>query len=183
MASVILCVIFCLALSVWRFVFIGLRRRPLLRMGVAWQEQQNHALEPCLHNLLLAGRAIFADDCLESSLGHTDCTEPKNRAKAYLHRVVALTGATETGNDYVLDVGKARFHVRYRYVSRTKDPTDPKSAREETCFYPMLEGMPKVEEIATALLQLKNNPSLFDKWAVQNGQAFKADGEAFSRPR
>jgi hypothetical protein len=41
--------------------------------------------------------------------------------------------------------------------------------------------MPKAEEIATALLQLANNPALFDKWAVRNGLAFKADGQVFSR--
>jgi hypothetical protein len=39
--------------------------------------------------------------------------------------------------------------------------------------------MPKAEEIATALLQLMNNPGLFEKWAARNG-AFKADGQAFS---
>jgi len=42
-------------------------------------------------------------------------------------------------------------------------------------------GMPKAEEIATALLQLANNPALFDKWALKNGQAVKADGQLFSR--
>jgi hypothetical protein len=41
--------------------------------------------------------------------------------------------------------------------------------------------MPKVEEIATALLHLSNNPGLFDKWALQNGVAFKADGRVFDR--
>jgi len=41
-------------------------------------------------------------------------------------------------------------------------------------------SMPKAEEIATALLQLTNNPALFDKWAVQNGLAFKADGQVFT---
>jgi len=39
--------------------------------------------------------------------------------------------------------------------------------------------MPKAEEIATALLQLTNNPALFEKWAARSG-AFKADGQAFS---
>jgi hypothetical protein len=38
--------------------------------------------------------------------------------------------------------------------------------------------MPKAEEIATVLLQLTNNPGLFDRWAAQSG-AFKADGQAF----
>jgi hypothetical protein len=41
--------------------------------------------------------------------------------------------------------------------------------------------MPREEEIATVLLQLANNPALFDKWAVQNGLAFKADGQLFTR--
>jgi hypothetical protein len=40
--------------------------------------------------------------------------------------------------------------------------------------------MPKAEQIATALLQLRNNPALFDRWAAQSG-AFKADGQVFTR--
>jgi hypothetical protein len=79
---------------------------------------------------------------------------------------------------YVLDVGKMRFHVSHRYVKRLRDTTDPECAYEETCFYPVHKGMPKAEEIATALLQLTNNPGLFDCWAAQSG-AFKADGQAF----
>jgi hypothetical protein len=110
-----------------------------------------------------------------------DHIDRKERAKTYLRRMVALTGATQMGNAYVLDVGKTRFHVRDRYVSRVREATDPKSAYEETCFYPVHKGMPKAEEIATALLQLANNPALFEKWAIQNGLAFKADGQVFTR--
>jgi hypothetical protein len=40
--------------------------------------------------------------------------------------------------------------------------------------------MPRAEEIATALLQLANNPALFDKWAVRNGLPLKADGQVFT---
>ena len=40
--------------------------------------------------------------------------------------------------------------------------------------------MPREEEIATVLLQLKNNPALFDKWVIRNGLAFKADGQVFT---
>jgi hypothetical protein len=39
--------------------------------------------------------------------------------------------------------------------------------------------MPRPEQIATALLMLKNDPTLFDKWAVKNGLSFKADGQTF----
>jgi hypothetical protein len=56
-----------------------------------------------------------------------------------------------------------------------QDVTNPKCRYEETCFYPAHEEMPKEEQIATALLQLKNNPTLFDGWAAHNG-AIKADG-------
>ena len=56
--------------------------------------------------------------------------------------------------------------------------TDPKCAYEETCFYSAHKEMPKSEHIATALLQLKNNPALFDRWSAKNG-TFKADGQTF----
>ena len=65
-------------------------------------------------------------------------------------------------------------------LRRVQDVTNPKCAYEETCFYPAHKEMPKAEQIATALLQLKNNPALFDGWAARNG-AFKADGQVFTR--
>jgi hypothetical protein len=39
--------------------------------------------------------------------------------------------------------------------------------------------MPSAELIACALLQLKNNPTLFKKWRRQPGRAFKANGKMF----
>jgi len=42
------------------------------------------------------------------------------------------------------------------------------------------KGVPRAEEIASALLQLNNNPRLFDKWAMKNGLAFKANGQVFT---
>jgi hypothetical protein len=49
--------------------------------------------------------------------------------------------------------------------------TDPKCTYEETCFYAAHDEMPIAEQIATALLQLRNNPALFDRWAHQCGLA------------
>ena len=123
--------------------------------------------------------AIIVDGPLANSADDLDRLGRKDRAKRYLRRIAALTGATQTGNTYVLDVGKMRFRVRDRYVSRLRDVTDPECTLEETCFYSVHKGMPKAEEIATALLQLMNNPALFERWAAQSG-AFKADGQAFS---
>jgi hypothetical protein len=116
-------------------------------------------------------------------VGGADPVDRKDRAQSYLRRIVALTGATQMGNGYALDVGTTRFQVRDRYVRRVRGTANPKCAYEETCFYPAHKEMPKAEQIATALLHLANNPALFDKWAVQGGLAFKADGQVFTRAR
>jgi hypothetical protein len=102
-----------------------------------------------------------------------------DRAETYLRRIVALTDATRLGPYYVLNVGKTRFEVHDCYVCRTPSVIDPTATPEGTCFYLSNQHMPAAEKIATALLQLKNNPTLFDKWAGQIG-VFKADGELFS---
>jgi len=122
--------------------------------------------------------AVIADGPLEKSADDLARLHRKVRAKQYLRRIVALTGATQQDDTYVLDVGEMRFQLSHRYVKRLRDTTDPECAFEETCFYPVHKGMPKAEEIATALLELMNNPALFDKWAAQSGP-FRADGQAF----
>ena len=172
-----------LVLIVWRFVFAGLHRRPRVRALASPQKQLNSALGPDREILERVGAEVIADNRFETSPNEIETSGRKDRAEAYLRRIVALTGATQVGNAYVLDVGNTRFRVRYRHVSRSRDVADPKCADEETCFYPVQKGMPRAEEIATALLQLTNNPALFDKWAVQNGLAFKADGQVFTRAR
>jgi len=117
---------------------------------------------------------------LENGSDGLDLVARKYRAQSYLSRVVALTGATQMGSGYVLDVGTTRFEVRDRYVRRLRDLTDPKCTYEIICFYSAHKEMPKAEQIATALLQLRNNPALFDRWR-QCGIAFKADGQVFTR--
>ncbi len=182
MALAILSVIAFLALIVWRFVFNGQQRRPVVREIGVPRQQDNSFLEQGLHILNLVGVAVIPDNCFEKS--GSDGLEPvarKYRAQSYLRRVVALTGATLMGSGYVLDVGTTRFEVRDRYVRRLRDLTDPKCAYEETCFYSADKSMPKARHIATALLQLRNNPALFDRWAHQCGLAFKADGQVFTR--
>jgi hypothetical protein len=180
MALAILSVIAFLALVVWRFVFAGSHHRPLVR-AIAQQQRHSNLLEEALHISELGGIAVMADGPPENSTDDLDRLGRKDRAKRYLRRIAGLTGATQAGNSYVLDVGRLRFRVRDRYVSRLRDVTDPGCALEETCFYSVHKGMPKAEEIATALLQLMNNPTLFDRWAAQSG-AFKADGQAL-QPR
>jgi hypothetical protein len=179
MAPAIVSVIAFLVLIVWRFVFAGSHCGPLARVIAPQQQRHNLLLEECLHISDPGSVAVIAHNQFENNSGGLRFLDRKDRAKAYLCRIAALTGATQTGSAYVLDVGKMRFRVRDRHVSRLRDITDPGCALEETCFYPVHRGMPKAEEIATALLQLMNNPALFDRWAAQSG-AFKADGQAFS---
>ena len=178
MVPAILSLIAFLTLVVWRFVFAGPHCRHLVRAIAARQKRHSNLLAEGLHILELGGAAAIADRPLENSADERARLDRKDPAKRYLQRIAALTGATRMDDAYVLDVGKMQFHVRHRYVKRLRDTTDPDCALEETCFYPAHKGMPKAEEIATALLLLTNNPGLFDKWAAQSG-AFRADGQAF----
>jgi hypothetical protein len=180
MAPLNLSLIAFLALIAWRFVFTGLRRRPLARAIAPRQQRHNNLFEEGLNISGLVDVAVNAGNRFENSSDGLDPLDRKDRAKRYLRRIVALTGATQMDDAYIVDVGKMEFRVGYRYVRRLRDVTASACAYEETCFYPVHKGMPKAEEIATALLQLTNNPALFDKWAVQNGLAFKADGQVFT---
>jgi len=173
MAPAILSVIAFLVLVVWRFVFNGRQRRPVVREELSVTTDFVEQGVPILERV---GNGVdhASDGVATAAL--------KDRPKAFLLRIVALTGATQMGNGYDMNVGTTRFHVRDRYVGRLRDMNNPKGAYEETCFYSAEQSMPKAEQIATALLLLKNNPALFDRWAAQNG-AFKADGQAFSPDR
>jgi hypothetical protein len=180
MAPVNLFLIVFLALIAWRVVLTGLRRMPLARTIAGPPRRRNSSFGGGFHISGLESLAINAGNPFENCSHGLVPLDPKARAKAYLRRIVALTSATQVGDDYVLDVGTARFYVGYRHVRRLRDAADPKCACEETCFYPVHKGMPKAEEIATALLQLANNPMLYDKWAVKNGLPLKADGQVFT---
>src|SRR5215510_4842517 len=169
-------VIALLVLIVWRLVFTGLQRRWLAREIATRNQPQNSLLERHLHRINPVGAAVIEDNRFENTSNDVHAVKREDRAKSYLRRIVALTGATQIGNRYVLVVGTTRFSVRDGYVGRLRDATDPNSICRETCFYSAHRGMPKAEQIAAVLLQLKNNPALFDKWVAQSGLMFKADG-------
>jgi hypothetical protein len=171
-----------LTLTLWRVVFTRMGRGRLVRGTEAPRRRQNALLEQGVRILDLPGLTLAAGE-LENHADGADFEDREYRAQGYLRRIVALTGATQMGSGYALDVGTTRFQVRDRYVRRMRDVTDPQCVYEETCFYPAHKEMPKAEQIGTALLQLKNNPPLFDGWAAQNGLALKADGQVFTRAR
>jgi hypothetical protein len=176
------------ALSLIPFLAVTLRRLVFTGMGREWlvgeidppRPRQNGLLEQGLYLLDPVGLTLVAGE-LENRADGADFVDRKYRAQRYLRRIVALTGATQMGGGYALHVGTTRFQVRDRYVRRVQDVANPKCRYEETCFYPAHKEMPKAEQIATALLQLKNNPALFDGWVARNHVAFKANGEVFTR--
>src|SRR5690349_21228204 len=109
MAPVNLFLIVFLALIVWRFVFAALRCRPWVRAIAERHQPRNYLFDVGLHISGLEGDAINAGNRFENRPSGLAPLDPKDRAKAYLRRILALTGATQMGGDYVLDVGAARF--------------------------------------------------------------------------
>jgi len=104
----------------------------------------------------------------------TKYTRAESAAK-YLERIVALTGAAQVcGGRYRLGVGRRHFLVDSKFVRLIS------SQGKSTCFSVATDSnMPSAEVVASALLQLKNNPKLFRKWRKQPGCTFKANGEKF----
>jgi hypothetical protein len=100
---------------------------------------------------------------------------PAERAEEYLKRIAALTGARQDDDGaYRLTTGSIRFLVGYKFV-RVMSRRD-----ESTCFSVAADpDMPHAEVVASALLQLKNNPRLFEKWRRRQGDKFKANGQLF----
>jgi hypothetical protein len=82
------------------------------------------------------------------------------RAAEYLRRVAALTGAKRVRSDsYWLRAGHRNFLVDYKFVrliSRHGKSTGISVAADP--------DMPSEEVVGSALLHLKNNPRLFEKW-------------------
>jgi hypothetical protein len=170
MERAILIAIALFALAAWRVVFMLLQQRllPSATPPPRQSKDKQHRpqwLLPCV------------ELTTESGLG-PGFVRAESRADTYLRRVIALTGARKNWNNYFLDVGTIRFQVWDRFIVRLRDNGDPKG--EETCFGPAFQSMPKAERIATALLQLHNDPALFEKWAKKD-RAFKADGQPFRR--
>ena len=163
----------------WRLLGMEFRRRDLRRVGVV-PRQTNRVRPYAAHVFGQQSLPLFGSPRNNAS-AFAPLISKEQRAEAFLERILALTGAKKVDVSYVLNVATVQFQVRDRFIRRLQNPNDPKSPYEETCFYLVHNGMPKVEEIATALLHLSNNPALFDKWALQNGVAFKADGKVFDR--
>ena len=164
---VALALLLCVSLAlICGIVFVASERRLLVGKNAAPHRRQN--------NLPGCGFLNYAEN---NSPGAT--SQVRDQALRYLLRVVALTNATEMDDGYLLNAGTNTFHVRDRYIRRLRGVKDDNSRYEQTCFVVPNQSMPSAEQIATALLMLKNDPTLFDKWAVRDGESFKADGQIF----
>jgi hypothetical protein len=97
------------------------------------------------------------------------------RAAHYLKHVARLTGAEHVRGDcYRLRAGRRNFLVDPKFVRVIS------GGGASTCFSVVGDvDVPSAEIVASALLQLKNNPRLFEKWRQQRGYAFKANGKIF----
>src|SRR5260370_17855125 len=100
---------------------------------------------------------------------------PAERAEEDLERIAALTGAKQDDDGaYRLTTGSMRFLVGYKFVRVISH------RGESTCFSVATDpDMPSAEVVASALLQLKNNARLFEKWRELRGYTFKANGKMF----
>ena len=100
---------------------------------------------------------------------------PEQRAAEYLKRIARLTGAKRVHEEsYWLEAGGRSFLVDYKFV-RVVSPSG-----EATCFSVAADpDTPSAEVVASALLQLKNNPKLFEKWRRLRGFPVKANGKLF----
>lgn len=100
---------------------------------------------------------------------------PTQRAAKYLQRIVALTGAKrDFDGTYRLTAGHREFLVDSRFIRVVS------SREQSTCFCVAADRkLPSAEVVASALLELKNNPGLFEKWRQRQGCAFKANGKMF----
>ena len=179
MPDLMLLLVMILALMLWRYVFPVLHRRSVFTEAAGSHAPYANALQRRFRILERACAGVIAENGFDPASHEICSSDRRSRAKTYLRCIVALTGARRVDNHYVLDVGDIRFHVRERYVRRLRDSTDPQCGHDETCFYCVHKGTPGEEEIATALLQLRNNPALFERWAAQRG-AYKADGQVFA---
>ena len=104
MVPVALSLIPFLAVILRRFVFTGMGREWLVGEVDALRPRQNGLLEQGLYLLDPVGLTLVAGE-LENRADGADPIDRKYRAQRYLRRIATLTGATQLGCGYALDVG------------------------------------------------------------------------------
>src|SRR5260370_8096881 len=120
MAASFLFIIAFLALIVWRFAFTGPPPWPLVRAIVPWPHRHNNVLEGGLHIPGPGGVAGIAGNRFEDSSDSLNPIDRRDRAKAYLRPIVALTDATQINHEYFLNARPTRFPLPDRNSRRSQ---------------------------------------------------------------
>jgi len=83
-------------------------------------------------------------------------------AEKNLMRAVAALGAKRKGECVSMKVGRTRFTIKYRSVTR--------NGVKNTCYQHMyMQNLPWQESVASAMLILHRNPKIFDRWRSREG--------------
>src|SRR5258707_1192617 len=153
-ATLLSCVF--LALIIWGIAFVGSQRWLLVGEIVLQQGRPNNRPAWGFH-YHFENHSSGAGDNVRA------------QAQRYLLRVVALTRARQVDDgDYLLPTGRMRLLVGDKFIRVSSNQG------ESTCFSVSADwDMPRAELVASALLQLKNNPGLFKQWREMQGYTFK----------
>jgi len=95
--------------------------------------------------------------------------EANTKAKANLELVMKATGAKfrEEGRDVIVPIGNYQFLVQNGFVY--KFSSDGSQEISGTCIHFSDTSSPVPEFLASVILMLKHDPSIFDRWKSQDG--------------
>lgn len=96
-------------------------------------------------------------------------SEPDVLARANLERIVKLFGARLIGEVYVeLAIGNYLYRIYGSHIYRLRKISGEYVPYGDTCYGPACH-MPVAEVMATAILLLHHDPSIFDRWNNNRG--------------
>jgi len=77
---------------------------------------------------------LLCNEGLRNSSRVSSRVASEERARVYLQRVLAVTGATQVYEGYALNSGSVQFRVCDRFVRRLQNPDDPGTSFGENLF-------------------------------------------------
>jgi hypothetical protein len=106
---------------------------------------------------------------------------PDELADQNLRHLCAVTGAsyspdhsawspvdssTYPGPWVRIAINQCEYYISAGLVSKVKPHA---GGRQRTCYFVWQQKLPYAEVVASALLLLKNDPAIFDRWATHDG--------------
>lgn len=102
----------------------------------------------------------------DTNMSHEEKEIIDAKADRNLAAVIKSTGAEYINGRCVLRVRGIQFHIRSEDIIRINE----QNQYDQTCYQSM--PMPRAEKIASAILLLRRDPGLFDKWKNNHGKLF-----------